>query len=91
MLDNKLLNKVYEQIVSETRINNDKLHTPFLDFLLSWPIRPDSISYFHNPSPSYSFSRHCKEVYSLKNDQEIEYVWEKYKKELIHKDKRMMV
>ncbi len=82
MMNKEFLDKVYEQIVSETRINNDKLHTPFLDFLLSWPILPCSRSYFHNPSPSYSFSCHCKEVYSLKND-EVVYIWDKYKDRIL--------
>ena len=94
-MNKEFLNKVLYQILSETRINNDKIYTPFLDFLLSWPILPCSRSYFHNPSPSYSFSCHCKEVYSLKND-EVEYIWDKYKeeittliddKELIHQEK----
>ena len=81
MLDNKFLDKVCDQIISETRVNNDKIYIPFLYFLLSWPILPCSRSYFHNPSPSYSFSCHCKEVYSLKND-EVKYIWTKYKEEV---------
>tara|TARA_R110002020_G_scaffold346320_1_gene560152 strand:- start:405 stop:644 length:240 start_codon:yes stop_codon:yes gene_type:complete len=79
MLDNKLLNKVVDQIMSETKIINDKIYAPFLSF---------SFSFFSHHLPSLylhsSFSDHCKNVYSLKNDQEIEYVWKKYKKELIH-------
>ena len=74
MLDNKLLNKVVDQIISETRIINDKIYAPFLSF---------SFSFFSHHLPSLylvsSFSDHCKNVYCLKNDQEIQYVWEKYK------------
>ena len=69
MLNNKFLDKVYEQILSETRIIDDKLYTPFY-YIPSFTI----------PSSSY-FSNHCKEVYSL-NEQEIDYVWTKYKKEI---------
>ena len=60
MLDKEFLDKVCDQIISETRIIDDKVYFSF----------------------SSLFSSHCKEVYSLKNEQEIEYVWEKYKKEV---------
>ena len=76
-MNNKFLDKVCDQIISETRIIDDLLHTPFslhspLFFLFSlFPF-----SYFP------FFISHCKEVYSLKNEQEIDYVWEKYKRGL---------
>ena len=76
MLDNKFLNKVYNQIMSETKIINDKVYTPFFP-LSSFPPPP----YSFLPS---SFLFHCKEVYCL-NKEETEYVWREYKKELIHK------
>ena len=69
MLNNKFLDKVYEQILSETRIIDDKLYTPFY-YIPSFTI------------PSFSlFSSHCKDVYSL-NKEETKYVWDKYKKEV---------
>tara|TARA_R110000765_G_scaffold374702_1_gene465269 strand:- start:43 stop:327 length:285 start_codon:yes stop_codon:yes gene_type:complete len=78
-MNNKFLDKVYDQIISETRIIDNKVYTPFLLF----PFSPSpSSSFFFSPSsslfPTYSFSSHCKEVYSL-NYEETEYVWVKYK------------
>ena len=70
-MNNKFLDKIIEQIISETRVIDNKLYTPFLSVLLS-PVFLFSFS-------SYSFSSHCKEVYSL-NEQEIDYVWNEYKK-----------
>ena len=83
-MNNKFLDKVIEQILSETSIIDDKLHTPFL--LSSSPFHSFPFSFrfsfpFH-PLSFLSFSSHCKDVYSLKNDKETDYVWEKYKKEV---------
>jgi len=75
MLDNKFLDKVIEQILSETRIMGDKVYTDF--FLLPYPF-PFSILSGYLPS---SFYIHCKEVYSL-NKEETEYIWVKYKEGL---------
>ena len=76
-MNNKFLDKVIEQILSETRIMDDKLYTPF-DFLILLPFLPLFL-----PSLPFlsSFYNHCKEVYGL-NEQEIDYVWVKYKKGL---------
>ena len=74
MLNNKFLDKVYEQILSETRIIDNKLYTPFFFPSFSFP------SLFL-PSSIPLFSSHCKEVYSL-NKEETDYVWDKYKKEV---------
>ena len=77
MLNNKFLNKVCDQIMSETSIIDNKLHAPFtrrfplLSLLLSLP---STYSFS-------SFSSHCKDVYSL-NEQEIDYVWNEYRKGL---------
>ena len=73
-MNNKFLDKVIYQIISETRVIDNKVHTPFFPIFLS--------SYIPNP-PFFllSFSSHCKKVYSL-NEQEIEYVWKEYKKEV---------
>lgn len=91
-MNNKFLDKVIEQIISETRVIDDKVYTPFFfPLLLSFPLRlllPFSDLLF-------SFYKHCKEIYSL-NEQEIDYVWGKYKegittlmedKELSHQEK----
>ena len=67
-MDKKFLDKVVEQIVSETTIDYDeeRLYTPFtpapFHFLLSFT----------------PFSHHCEEVYGL-NDDEIDYVWNEYR------------
>ena len=70
-MNNKFLNKVTEQIISETRVIDDKVYTPFSPFF--------SFHYFVLYPPLFSFISHCKEVYSL-NEQEIDYVWNEYKK-----------
>ena len=87
-MDNKFLDKVCDQIISETRVIDDEVYTPFSPsltfphlspFLSSLP--PSLIlSSFRSPVLS-SFISHCKDVYSL-NKEETDYVWEKYKKGL---------
>jgi hypothetical protein len=77
----KFLDKVVGQIISETRINNDEVYTPFppsnLPFLLSTFLFSPTSS-IHPSFLLYSLSNHCKEVYSL-NKEETEYIWDKYK------------
>ena len=73
-MDNKFLDKVIEQIISETRVIDDEVYTPFY-------LRPLFPFYFSTTISLFNFSIHCKDVYSL-NDKEIEYVWGKYKKGL---------
>ena len=75
----KFLDKVIEQILSETRVIDDKVYTPFSFSSLSSLVYPPFLS---SPSLLSSFISHCKEIYSLKNEQEIDYVWTKYKKGL---------
>ena len=76
-MDNKFLDKVIYQIISETRVIDNKLYTPFIPFPPLF-----SLLMFSHKFPHFQtlyFSNHCKEVYSL-NEQEIDYVWTKYKK-----------
>ena len=79
-MDNKFLDKVIYQILSETRVIDNKLYTPFLHPYSLEPrkflLLPFLLTYSF---PLSSFFNHCKEVYSL-NEQEIDYVWTKYKK-----------
>jgi hypothetical protein len=89
-MDYKFLDKVVDQIVSETRINNEnrRLYTPYLSSSL--PLSPLFFSLLPLPFNLFlsfftSFSTHCKDVYGLKDEQEIRYVWDKYKQ--IIKDK----
>tara|TARA_R110000751_G_scaffold271358_1_gene371140 strand:+ start:445 stop:1023 length:579 start_codon:yes stop_codon:yes gene_type:complete len=67
-MDKRYLDKVIEQIISETRIDyeKEKVYTPFL-FL--------NISLFSFPHPI--FVTHCEEVYGL-DKEETEYVWDEY-------------
>jgi len=80
-MNNKFLDKVCDQIISETRIIDDKVYTLFSPFPFSYSPSPLPSS----PSTSFlyfffDFLSHCKEVYSL-NKEETDYVWEKYKEE----------
>jgi hypothetical protein len=78
-MDYKFLDKVVDQIVSETRIDHDEemLYTPFSSSLFS--SLPLTLLL-----PSSPFSPHCKNIYGL-NEDEVSYVWKKYKE--IIKDK----
>ena len=70
-MDIKFLNKVVDQIISETMVKNGLVSGPFsYGFLIS-------LSYYSSFFPP-TFISHCKEVYSL-NEKEIEYVWNNYK------------
>jgi hypothetical protein len=85
-MDYKFLDKVVDQIVSETRIDyntqegddEERIYTPFSSNHPNFPFKYSSLVLF------YSFTKHCKEVYGL-NEDEINYVWNKYKN--IIKDK----
>ena len=80
-MDKKFLNKVIDQIVSETMVNGEteRIKTPFRQLSYSFTL------HFQLPSSSSSstsvllssFSRHCKEIYGLDKD-EVGYVWDKY-------------
>ena len=86
------LDKVVDQIVSETRIDyeNDRIFTPFLISSSSphpLPYLPLFLfSKLHNPfSPSPPFFIiHCKDVYGL-NKEETEYVWKEYNDDIVYK------
>ncbi len=83
-MDYKFLNRVIDQIVSETKLDYDKekIYFPF-------SLYPAHLQYtiLHSPSLYSSFFEHCKNVYTLNgdynvirwDDDEIYYVWEKYK------------
>ena len=80
-MDYKFLNKVIDQLVSETRIDYDmeEIQFPF-SFSLFFTL-------FHFPSRLLLFrlfTKHCRDVYGLNYD-EIEYVWKEYRE--IIKDK----
>ena len=82
-MDNKFLDKVVDQIVSETRIDYNtqegddegRIYTPFQKpfFFSSTLFSLTFIMVSFN-----TFYRHCEEIYGLNYD-ETEYVWEEYK------------
>ena len=87
-MGNNYLDKVVDQIVSETIVDHDKeeVSVPFprsSTLLSSSPcyffpfLLPFSIS-FPPVSPHPSFVKHCRDVYGL-NEQEIKYVWKEYR------------
>jgi hypothetical protein len=82
-MDNKFLNKVVDQIVSETKIEHDKRKIyvypfPYVIFILPTHCRFSSILL-----PT-SFNKHCGEVHNLNKD-EVKYVWKEYTKKLLIK------
>jgi hypothetical protein len=81
-MDKKYLDKVVDQIVSETRIDYDQkiIHYPFLhDYFEHHTYLVTSLPL----SPRF-FSKHCRDIYGL-NDDEVKYVWKEYRE--IVKDK----
>ena len=84
-MDYKFLNKVVEQIVSETEVHHEKNCLPQIKV----PYQPKNIivsQYIHLFSVKLknTFNQHCKSIYGL-NDEEVDYVWNEY--ELYIKDK----
>jgi hypothetical protein len=78
-MDYKFLDKVLDQMVSETRIDYDKEEIQFPFFPL-----PSLFHLFLLLLPF--FSEHCKDIYGL-NDDEIDYVWKEYRNIIIYKIK----
>ena len=82
-MDKKFLDKVLDQIVSETEIDYEKgiIHFPFINrSLFASSFNPP----FFPSSLSLHLFKHCRDVYGL-NNEESKYVWEEYKQ--IIKDK----
>lgn len=83
-MDKKFLNKVIEQIVSETKVHREKNCLLQIDV----PYQPKNILIPHLPPTPFHlllsvlrigpFTKHCRDVYGL-NEEEIEYVWKEYK------------
>ena len=80
-MENNYLNKVLDQIVRETTIDyeNDRIFTPFSPNSLPVSLLLSIVKDW-NTSPLLHrlLRRHCKEVYGL-NDDEINYVWVKWR------------
>jgi hypothetical protein len=86
----RYLDKVVDLLVSDTIIDSDRkeVHYPFESgYYYFYPYVDTYMSF----SPSYrtstsglSFSYYCKDIYGL-TDQEIEYVWDEYRKIIVDK------
>jgi hypothetical protein len=79
-MDYKFLNKVLDQIISETRVDYDMRVITFPYFHQDSPVSINLPSRYPIPPihTKPSFDRHCKNVYGL-NVKEIEYVWNEYR------------
>ncbi len=80
-MNNKFLNKVLDQIMSETIMDftAGRIYAPA--FSLHLPLSssfPLPLTANQTPSPPHSFSQHCKNLYAL-NEEEMDYVWKEYK------------
>ena len=90
------LNKVVEQLVSETNITGGVVSSPFPPFS---PFFPSPFPPYHPTSlpPSYTpssiltvlyrlppFKKYCKDTYGLTED-EVKYVWDEYKNIMLNK------
>ncbi len=88
-MNKEFLNKVLEQLVNETIMDykKERISPPFsLPVFFPIPSSPpffSSLVFLFRSLVPVSFSRHCKNLYAL-NEQEIKYVWEEYKN-TIHK------
>ena len=76
-MNKEFMDKVCDQIISETRVDDDELYVPFSTIPIYCRFLPSPFLPF---TPLY-FVRHCREIYSL-NGKEIEYVWNRYKEGL---------
>tara|TARA_R110002126_G_scaffold269346_1_gene413047 strand:+ start:215 stop:487 length:273 start_codon:yes stop_codon:yes gene_type:complete len=78
-MDNRFLNKVLDQIVSETRVDYsmEEIQFPFSSHSSSLLFAPFHSFFFHPFSFLSLFMSHCKEIYGL-NEEETIYVWKEY-------------
>ena len=90
-MDNRFLNKVVDQIISETMIDYDmeEIQFPFPALPLLTSFFSPFVTLFFRPSSLLSFipplfTKHCKNVYGL-NEEETEYVWDEYREIIIDK------
>ena len=98
MENKKYIDKVIGSLVRGTRIDydNDKIHYPFLSSpnVLLFSSSFSSFSFFFSSyfsAPSFplstfftSFTKYCKNTFGL-TEEEMEYVWNQYRKILINK------
>ena len=71
-MDKKYLDKVLEQIVSETDIFEDRGH-----IFVNYPFTIYGGININVKAPTKDFRKHCRDVYGLTTD-EMNYVWDQY-------------
>lgn len=78
-MNKKFLNKVTDQLVSETEVDSEKeeIYFQFLPLDEIYGINSFHIPYFDIVTIYTQFLNHCRDVYGL-NDDEIDYVWDEY-------------
>jgi hypothetical protein len=76
-MDKKFLNKVVDQLVSETRIDHDQND----DDIIYTPFTSSGVykSFLYRELGTIGFYNHCRGIYGLEV-LEIRYVWSEYKK-----------
>ena len=83
-MDKKFLNRVLDQLVSETTIDyvKETIRTPFPlinpNAFARYLFTSRSPIFYRQPSPFTSFINHCRDVYGL-NDDEVNYIWVKWR------------
>jgi hypothetical protein len=80
-MGNNFLDKVAEQIISETKVSNGEVYFPFLNG--GFPRRACSPTKIRSYL-LYNFSDHCREVYGLNDDERL-LVWGKFVNKYFHK------
>ena len=68
---------IAQEIADETKIKNNLLHTPFPLF---FPLQALTLKLFPSTLSPSPFTKYCKEQYGLDNEDDINDVWERYKK-----------
>ena len=81
-MDKRFLNKVIDQLVRETEIDNNRgvIESPFFSFI--WV--HNFLNHNMKAIQLHSLVDHCRDVYGL-NVQEIKYVWKEYRETIIDK------
>lgn len=77
----KFLDRVVDQIMSETIIEDSENHyggnNSFIKRRIRWTFQPGFTNPYH--INNHEFIKHCKDVYGLKDYQELDYVSDKFK------------
>lgn len=82
-MNKKFLDKVTDQLVSETEVDSEKeeIHFQFLPLDEIYGINSFHMLHFNIVTIYTQFLNHCRDVYGL-NDDEIDYVWDEYENDI---------